>query len=93
MIISKNPIKNKAASRFNHAKLNFLLDIIQSKNENPPEETSSKELLQFPTNLLLEFIEKMTPKPQNPKTPSRGIVIAKIHELKIIGKEENEYTQ
>lgn len=58
MVISKNPIKNKAAARFNHAKLNFILDIIQSKNEDAPEETSAKEPLQFPAGLLLEFIEK-----------------------------------
>jgi len=60
LIIAKQPNKNKAFTRFNHAKLNFLLDVIEDYDKTPSKsKNDTHSQIQFPSSPLLDFIEKM----------------------------------
>jgi hypothetical protein len=57
-ILSKNSKTNKAITRYNHCKLNFLINLLKEKFEPMNEEEKDQFKKNFPTALLLEFVEK-----------------------------------
>lgn len=57
-ILTKGSKMNKAVTRYNHCKLNFLIYILEEKFDNSEPSNTEHKKSSFPTSLFLEFVDK-----------------------------------
>ena len=57
-ILTKGSKMNKAVTRYNHWKLNFLIYILEEQFENSDASKTDHKKSNFPTSLFLEFVDK-----------------------------------